>query len=208
MEAKDRVLELSDIRVYMEEAGFVRASHGNNWHCGVHDDHSASVSVRDNKCHCWACDRIWDAIEMAMQATGENFVSAVKRMAKEHGIKIDRYIPESVVDRDAARRDRINSYYWKIGMLSELRQQLESAKVSLFRLDGIDVNSAAAIREITPKIEAIDSHSAHRATEVYREHLSSNKKQAERIVKIGMYDDENSRLITNEVVKILEKSIG
>lgn len=208
MEAKEQILRLADIKTHMAEAGFVQASRGQGWHCGFHDDRSASVSVRDNKAHCWTCNRIWDVIEIPMQASGEDFVATVKRLSIQYGIKIDRYKPPEGVDYQDLRRERINAEYWKIGMVYELEFRLEDAKSRLFRLDGIDQVAAMWVRQLDPQLSFVKNHNAHQTIEAYRDHVATDKREAERIMRLGMNQDEEARLVTNEIVKMMEAANG
>jgi len=46
--------------------------------CPFHEDHSPSMSTKNNRAHCFSCNKSWDAIALVMELKGFQFVEAVK----------------------------------------------------------------------------------------------------------------------------------
>jgi hypothetical protein len=46
--------------------------------CPFHDDHHPSASIKNNKLHCWVCNKTWDGISYVMETKEVNFIEAIK----------------------------------------------------------------------------------------------------------------------------------
>lgn len=201
LQAKDRLLELADIRRHMEYAGFRKATHGNRWYCGFHEDHTPSVTVRDNKAHCWSgCNQLYDVLEVETIATGESFTQVVRRLARDYGLDLDREKPQTPEQKLAIqlvwRRDTIAAELWKLGMLASLREQLADAQRILFPFHGVNSEAAHIVRYATSRIAVLRHYNLHRSVEAYREHRLTSPKEAAAMVKLGHADDAHARTIT------------
>ena len=48
--------------------------------CPFHDDTHPSASVKNNKLHCFVCNKTWDAIDFWMELNGRSFAEAVRSL--------------------------------------------------------------------------------------------------------------------------------
>jgi len=48
--------------------------------CPFHDDRHPPASIGWNRLHCFACDKTWGPIDLAMERDGLSFVEAVERL--------------------------------------------------------------------------------------------------------------------------------
>ncbi len=48
--------------------------------CPFHEDNHPSASVRNNKLHCFVCNRTWDTIDFWMEINGRSFSEAVRSL--------------------------------------------------------------------------------------------------------------------------------
>ena len=46
--------------------------------CPFHEDKHPSASIRDNKLHCFTCNKTWNVIDIIMEKEGLGFIEAVK----------------------------------------------------------------------------------------------------------------------------------
>lgn len=46
--------------------------------CPFHDDRNPSMSIKNNRAHCFSCDKTWDSIALAMELKSLEFVGTVK----------------------------------------------------------------------------------------------------------------------------------
>jgi len=46
--------------------------------CPFHEDHFPSMSTKNNRAHCFSCNKSWDAISLVMELKDLQFVEAVK----------------------------------------------------------------------------------------------------------------------------------
>lgn len=46
--------------------------------CCFHEDRAPSMSVKNNRAHCFSCNKTWDAIALVMELKGLEFIKAVK----------------------------------------------------------------------------------------------------------------------------------
>ena len=48
--------------------------------CPFHDDKTPSASVKNNKLHCFVCNRTWDTIDFWMELNGRSFSESVRSL--------------------------------------------------------------------------------------------------------------------------------
>jgi len=48
--------------------------------CCFHEDRHPSMSVKNNRAHCFSCNKTWDAIALVMELNGLEFIEAVRRL--------------------------------------------------------------------------------------------------------------------------------
>jgi len=46
--------------------------------CPFHEDHYPSMSIKNNRAHCFACNKTWDSIELLCGLQGYGFIEAVR----------------------------------------------------------------------------------------------------------------------------------
>jgi len=63
-----------------ELLGVERRNGKGNILCPFHDDKRPSASIRNNRLHCFACNKTWGPIDVVMEKEGLEFVEAVKRL--------------------------------------------------------------------------------------------------------------------------------
>jgi hypothetical protein len=51
-----------------------------NIKCPFHDDNHPSASIRNNRLHCFACNRTWDSIDFVMEKENLTFTEAIERL--------------------------------------------------------------------------------------------------------------------------------
>ena len=67
------------------------------WSCGesgdsiFHDDHTPSLSFKNNKFRCWSCGESGDSISLAEKMLGKGFVEACRWLADEHNVILTEY---------------------------------------------------------------------------------------------------------------------
>ena len=64
--------------------------------CPFHDDHTPSLSFRNNKFKCWSCGESGDAISLAEKVLGSPFLDACKWLANEHNVILTEYKPKEM----------------------------------------------------------------------------------------------------------------
>lgn len=94
-EAIKRIRALA-IEILLEAYGFRR--NRNRWACIFHDDRRPSCTVRNNRLHCWVCNRWWSSIDLVMELDGLDLKGAVRLLADFYGIPIQ--------DRPLSREER------------------------------------------------------------------------------------------------------
>jgi len=55
--------------------------HRNRVRCPFHDDTNPSASIKNNKVHCFVCNKTWNPIDLVMQRDGLSFINAVRRLS-------------------------------------------------------------------------------------------------------------------------------
>lgn len=48
--------------------------------CPFHDDRHPSAGIKNNRLHCFVCNKNWDSISLVMAKEGLNFIDAVKKI--------------------------------------------------------------------------------------------------------------------------------
>ncbi len=51
-----------------------------SYYCPFHEDHHPSASVKDNKLHCFVCNKTWSTIDFWMEKNGRTFTEAVRSL--------------------------------------------------------------------------------------------------------------------------------
>ena len=62
--------------------------------CPFHDDHTPSLSFKNNKFRCWSCGESGDTIKLAEKMLGKGFVEACRWLANEHNVILTEYKPK------------------------------------------------------------------------------------------------------------------
>jgi DNA primase len=62
--------------------------------CPFHDDHTPSLSFKNNKFRCWSCGESGDSISLAEKMLGKGFVEACRWLADEHNVILTEYKPK------------------------------------------------------------------------------------------------------------------
>ena len=62
--------------------------------CPFHDDHSPSLTFKNNKFKCWSCGEIGDTISLAMKVLGKDFKDACRWLANENNVILTEYKPK------------------------------------------------------------------------------------------------------------------
>ena len=50
--------------------------------CCFHEDHSPSMSIKNNRAHCFSCNKTWDSIALIMEMKGFQFMEAVRYLVE------------------------------------------------------------------------------------------------------------------------------
>ena len=84
--------------------------------CPFHDDHTPSLTFKNNKFRCWSCGESGDSISLAQKVLGKDFREACRWLADEHNIIIDEWKPvrtdEEQKPFDASRYERFFERPW------------------------------------------------------------------------------------------------
>ena len=83
--------------------------------CPFHDDHTPSLSFKNNKFRCWSCGESGDSISLAEKMLGKGFVEACRWLADEHNVILTEYKSSETkppVPFDSKRYERFFSSPW------------------------------------------------------------------------------------------------
>ena len=83
--------------------------------CPFHDDHTPSLSFKNNKFHCWSCGESGDSISLAEKMLGKGFVEACRWLADERNVILTEYKSSETkppVPFDSKRYERFFSSPW------------------------------------------------------------------------------------------------
>lgn len=85
--------------------------------CCFHNDHTPSLTFKNNKFKCWSCGESGDSISFVMKVLGKDFLDACRWLADEHNVIVSSFTaPEdSGVQQkpfDASRYARFFEHPW------------------------------------------------------------------------------------------------
>lgn len=70
--------DIGQAKMYPIEKLLPNPIKNNMTRCPFHEDKNPSMSIKNNKVRCFACNQTWDTIAVVMELQGINFVNAVK----------------------------------------------------------------------------------------------------------------------------------
>lgn len=199
IDLKSSVLRVSDVREHSRRAGFREARGSNKWYCAVHKDKNPSCTIKDNKIHCWTCNRIWNSIELEMMFSGASYGTAIRELAKEYGIQTQDTAP---ADRDRYSKD---PEYWRQGMMLKLGRILEYSKKRLFSDNGT-VNDKAGVMVLsaTSKLRTLKEMGRQDAIAEYKRETQANRRESSYVVREGERFMRDCGRSCKSIIRIME----
>ena len=94
--------------------------------CPFHDDHTPSLSFKNNKFRCWSCGESGDSISLAEKMLGKGFVEACRWLADGTALVITSYRNTDITTRERPPFDasRYEKYFEHPFLNAEARQFL------------------------------------------------------------------------------------
>lgn len=124
--------------------------------CPFHNDHKPSMSFRNGRYRCWACNASGDSIDFTSKLLGLEPMAAVERLNADFmlGLPLHRKPTESE-NREARRRQEVAEAYkafetWRANCLRKLTTAIREGNMALKNLTNLDELSerdARAIRD-------------------------------------------------------------
>jgi hypothetical protein len=211
------VIERADIVRHALRAGFRK--YGRGWLCGFHEDRNPSASIRRGYIRCFTCGAHWNVIDLEMEVSGCNFVTALRSLADEYHIPWpSRQLSRAEQDELTAQRQRDtadleSAELWRVALLPCIDGWLRDLKVALVAAlgrgdDDLEV-LGKRINSLT-NLEAFLKHASRaELLKAFRNSRASTPALVAGLVAEGRADDQDARKATTVVIRLLEAaSVG
>ena len=96
--------------------------------CPFHDDHTPSLSFKNNKFRCWSCGESGDSISLAEKMLGKGFVEACRWLANENNVILTEYKPSETKPQKPFDASRYSRYFEHPFLNDEARHFLFSER--------------------------------------------------------------------------------
>jgi hypothetical protein len=176
------------------------------WACHAHKDKRPSCTVRDNRLHCWTCNKWWSNLDLVMELDGVDLRTAARHLAQLHGIPFD--------DRpltQAERRAYANAAAQAEGIAQRLADFAGGLRLAVARplsrlapvLLEVGVDPAEALAHLHRGAHLVERATPQDVAATWRHMQLTHPGAGDLVEKLGRRDREHAEAITHAIVNLL-----